>query len=149
MEEQLPHERDLRNTGFQLKNHILIRHILDMGILTSTEKLVAIAILTHRNPCNANCFPNKKTIARKCSNKERAVGYAIKGLKKKGVLYVISGRRGVSNRYIFYYDLGDITGRDINSILFEQMDPIIRNAFEDLRLQYMHPGSTKTYEAGA
>lgn len=76
------------------------KSILDNYELTSTETLVALVMLSHRNNKTGLCYPSHSTIAKEAKLSRRQVVRAVAGLREKGV---VSGEPepGKAIKYIF------------------------------------------------
>jgi hypothetical protein len=90
-----------------------IDHILGRKDLTTSEKLVAVALLNHRNTKTLQCFPTRRTLAEEASMSRRWVDCCIAALVKKGVIVASrperqkDGRLGRS-RYAFTFDAREV-----------------------------------------
>jgi predicted transcriptional regulator len=100
--------------------------------LTSSEKLVTITLLNHRNTKTLQCFPTRRTLAREAALTRLTVDRCVSALIEKKVIVRIrserkdDGRLG-GDRYAFRYDaltvlcngvLGGVKGIEIE--LLEQ-----------------------------
>lgn len=63
-----------------------IRERIWTAELTPTEKLVALAVLQHRNSQTGMCFPSRECIAAQCGLSVRVVQRALAALKQEGIV---------------------------------------------------------------
>jgi thiaminase len=96
----------------RLDNIKLFKYFLseDTKHLTSTEKLVALAIAKHRNNVSMKCNPGKGRIAKITGLGWATVKRAISGLvKEKEIarLQIKDGTKNLTNQYYFRYDFAD------------------------------------------
>ena len=92
----------------QLDNLALLNHLRSKEIdLTSTEKLVAIILMTHRNNISMMCCPGLTLLEQETKLNRRTVQRAIKSLIEKKELVRLRIRNGAlftKSQYYFLYD---------------------------------------------
>lgn len=67
------------------KSWVIAERIWSMELPT-TEKLVALCVLKHRNNDTGKCYPSRKRLAAMCGISVRAVSRALESLKASGVI---------------------------------------------------------------
>lgn len=112
-----------------LDNIALLKHLISKDTkLTSTEKLVAIALMSHRNNISMICCPGLTLLSKETKFTRRTVQKAIKSLiKKKEIvkLQIKDGKVYLKSQYYFLYDI------DMAKTMYENEDSIFRNHHEN------------------
>jgi len=118
-----------------LSNFKLLNHIFDdRDDLTPTEKLVATALLRHRNITTLACHPSMRRIRSITGLSMDTVRRAISGLESKRVVIVGRNYRGprgrAVNRYVFTYDLeAALNAENMNLDLAEDEYKLIQGLY--------------------
>lgn len=86
----------------------LQRLIFEAQGLTTSEKIVALCLIWHRNVRTGQCNPGQATIARETGLKDRAVRSALHGLVGKGVIRATRTQR--TTRYDILGPSGSLDG---------------------------------------
>lgn len=86
----------------------LQRLIFEAQGLTTSEKIVALCLVWHRNTRTGQCNPGQTTVARETGLKERAVRSALHGLVAKGVIQATRTQK--TTRYAFLELSGSLDG---------------------------------------
>jgi len=93
----------------RLNNIKLLKHLISKDTkLTSTEKLVAIALMSHRNIVSMMCCPGLTLLSEETQFDRRTVQRAIKSLilkKELKKLKQTSGKKYIKSQYYFLYDI--------------------------------------------
>lgn len=92
----------------ELNNFDVINEIFKNCKLSSTQKLVALGILKHRNKENFACHPKLETIMKNTSLSRPAVRKAIQALEKRKIIrrvQLVTGKRVDVTKYYFLEDL--------------------------------------------
>ncbi len=109
----------------QLDNLALLNHLRSKEIdLTSTEKLVAIILMTHRNNISMMCCPGLTLLEQETKLNRRTVQRAIKSLIEKKELVRLRIRNGtlfIKSQYYFLYDMKHA------KIIYKNIDSIFNN----------------------
>lgn len=90
------------------ENIVLQRIIFEAESLSTSEKIVALCLIWHRNMRTGQCNPGQALISRETGLKERAVRSAIQGIAAKGV--VRATRTQKTTRYEFFGRSGSLDG---------------------------------------
>ena len=109
----------------ELNNFDVINEIFDNCELTSTQKLVALGILKHRNKENFACHPKLETIMKNTSLSRPAVRKAIQALEKRKIITrikLVTGKRVDVTKYFFIADMNRQ-----KEILKNRTSPLNRN----------------------
>jgi len=113
----------------KLDNIALLRHLGSEKLnLTSTEKLVAIILMTHRNNISMMCCPGLTLLSRETKFTRRTVQKAIKSLiKKKEIikLQIKNDKVYLKSQYYFLYDI------DMAKTIYEDENSLFRNHHEN------------------
>lgn len=93
----------------RLDNIALFKHFCSKNTnLTSTEKLIAIILLSHRNNISMMCCPGLSLLVKETKLNRRTIQRSIMSLIKKkelSKLKIISGKLYIKSQYYFLYDI--------------------------------------------
>jgi len=92
-----------------LDNIALLKHLISKDTkLTSTEKLVAIALMSHRNNISMMCCPGLTLLSKETMLHRSTIQRTIVSLIKKKIIARLQKRDGriyYKSQYYFFYDI--------------------------------------------